>query len=82
MSDRLEPYTRRGLKRIPCAKCGEPSAYQWQICADGNVYRGICAEHDIELNTMVMRWMFGDTKETEIEAYRKRVGMEQSDGRR
>lgn len=73
---RRQPYTERGIRRVPCTKCGKPSAFQWQICADGNVYRGLCAEHDVELNAMVMRWAFGETREDAIRRYAEkcRVG--------
>lgn len=56
MSNRRTPYTERGIRRVPCYKCGQPSRYQWQVCADGNVWRGLCAACDIALNRLVLRW--------------------------
>lgn len=67
------PYSAAGIGRVPCARCRRPSAFQWQICADGNQYRPLCKACDVELNTIVMRFVFGETKEAVIEAYRKRV---------
>jgi hypothetical protein len=58
---------------VPCARCGESSHYQWNICADKNRPRGICADCDVKLNAMVMRWMFGRTREADITAYRQLV---------
>ena len=31
--------------------------HQWQICADGNIYRPICKECDIALNALVLEFM-------------------------
>ena len=70
---RTKPYTPTGIRRVPCARCDKPSRYQWQICADDRVFRGLCEECDIELNAMVMRWVWGDTREADIAAYAERA---------
>lgn len=71
---RRTPYTTKGIRRMRCIRgCGRPGEYQWQICADRNVWRVLCAEHDVELNEMVMRWAFGDKREADIADYRKKV---------
>jgi hypothetical protein len=31
--------------------------HQWNVCANDNRYVGICAECDIALNRLVLRWM-------------------------
>jgi hypothetical protein len=54
---RTKPYTERGIKRIPCARCGGLSSTQWQICGDGNQFRGLCVPCDVALNILVMRWI-------------------------
>jgi hypothetical protein len=54
---RRKPYTEIGISRIPCSRCGKPSRYQWQICADGRQYRGVCDECDVELNELVLKFM-------------------------
>jgi len=60
---RLKPYTKIGIKRMKCFRCGNKAIFQWQICSDGNQYRPICSECDIELNEMVLKWMgFSDWK--------------------
>lgn len=67
---RLKPYTVLGLARMKCIRgCGRQAFSQWQICADGNVYRGICRECDADLNAMVMRWAFGDARESDLQRY-------------
>jgi hypothetical protein len=70
---RRTPYTATGIKRARCFKCNGPGHAQWQICADGNQYRVICKKHDVELNTMVMRWAFGKAAESKIQAYKTEV---------
>ena len=54
---RLAPYTEIGLRRLSCIRCGKPATTQWQVCADGNVYRPLCRGCDVELNAMVLEWM-------------------------
>lgn len=70
---RTKPYTEAGIRRVPCARCGAPSRYQWQVCADGRQYRGICETCDIALNRMVLRWFgFNDWRE-KMRAYVAKV---------
>ena len=73
MSRRRKPYTAMGIRRVPCARCGKPSLYQWNICADRNRPRGLCADCDVKLNVLVMRWVFGRAREADLEAYRALV---------
>lgn len=54
---RKKPYTKVGISRVPCCRCGAPSVHQWQICSDGNVFRGLCLRCDIALNRLVLKWM-------------------------
>ena len=54
---RREPYTERGISKTPCLRCGEPSTQQWQICATGSRWAGVCVECDIKLNEMVIEFM-------------------------
>lgn len=54
---RRKPYTEIGISRLPCFRCGEKAHHQWQICADGNLYRPVCLDCDIALNKLVLRWM-------------------------
>lgn len=57
---RPRPYTRRGLARVPCAHCGEPSAHQWNLtaCAIGRGgWFAVCHPCDLALNAMVLRFL-------------------------
>ena len=71
---RSKPYTATGILRVPCVRCGAPSRTQWQICADGRLYRPLCAPCDIALNEMVMRWVWGSAREDDLERYREERG--------
>jgi hypothetical protein len=69
---RRTPYTTRGIRRIPCFRCGQPSAFQWNVCADGGRYRGVCDPCDIALNELVLRF-FGDKEwRTKMAKYKAR----------
>lgn len=54
---RQKPYTQIGISRIPCTRCGKPSYHQWQVCANGRRFVGICLDCDIELNRVVLKFM-------------------------
>lgn len=70
---RIKPYTKRGIGRVPCLKCGKPSTCQWQICCLNNEYKGLCTECDIDLNRLVLEFVGVSKKEGYclIEAYKE-----------
>jgi|TARA_Y100000310_G_scaffold333960_1_gene412608 NAD-dependent SIR2 family protein deacetylase len=53
---RKKPYSEIGILRISCKRCGKSSTQQWQVCANNNLYLGVCDRCDIELNKMVLRF--------------------------
>lgn len=53
---RTKPYTERGIRRVPCLRCGQPSRYQWNICSLAGRH-GVCIECDIELNRTTLAFM-------------------------
>lgn len=55
---RRKPYSARGISRVPCVKCGQPSEHQWRICATGK-WHPTCIKCDVELNKLVATWAFG-----------------------
>ena len=69
---RKKPYSAAGIKRMKCFRCGRQATQQWQICADGNQYRPLCTECDIELNEMVLRFMGFDNVDELMQEYRRR----------
>ena len=60
---RRKPYTDKGIKRVPCFRCGKPSVQQWQICVLNNEYKGVCKDCDFELNKLVLEFMGISEKE-------------------
>lgn len=70
---RRKPYTEIGISRIPCAKCGDPSSHQWQICANGNQFQGLCDRCDVGLNALVLRWIGHPRAEQLIRKYSEPV---------
>lgn len=70
---RRKPYTQIGIRRLTCCRCQNKATVQWQICADGNTYRPLCTPCDLELNEIVMRWVWGDTREDDLQRYRKKM---------
>jgi hypothetical protein len=75
MTKRRQPYTSIGIRRVRCAikGCTRKGYAAWQICADGRTFRAICGEHDIELNTMVIRWAGFPNAEKIIARYAAKV---------
>lgn len=53
---RRKPYTEKGISRVPCFKCGQPSLTQWQICTLQNEYKGLCMKCDLDLNNLVLEF--------------------------
>ena len=69
---RHKPYTERGLRRLRCSRCGaKKPQFQWQICSDGNLWRPICGECDIELNELVLKFMNDPDRKRKMKEYRK-----------
>jgi hypothetical protein len=67
------PYSLRGISRVPCARCGAPSQQQWNICADGNRYRGMCNECDVLLNELVLDFVRDSERAVKIARYRRKM---------
>ncbi len=68
---RNKPYTKIGIKRLKCVRCGNKASQQWQICSDDNTFRPICDECDIKLNELVLDFMNFKDKSEKIEKYIK-----------
>ena len=68
---RRTPYTERGIRRLECfrAGCRNRAETQWQICADGNVYRPLCLPCNVELNRLVLEWAGLADAQAEIATY-------------
>lgn len=68
-SQRKHPYTALGLSRLKCIACDQPAVAQFQVCADGNVYRPVCSEHDRQINSAVLCLMGHPDVDTVMREY-------------
>lgn len=66
---RVEPYTDAGVRRLPCVRCGGKSLFQWNACADDNLWRPLCLDCDVELNRMVLTWMRDPEADAKADRY-------------
>jgi hypothetical protein len=66
---RKTPYTERGIKKLPCFRCGNPAAHQWQICSDGRLFRPVCVSCDFGLNMLVLNFMRDPDMDAKIKKY-------------
>lgn len=73
MPCRRKPYTQIGIRRVPCFRCGRPAEHQWQICADGNLWRPLCTHCDVAINDCVLRFMRDPNRKTKMRRYREQV---------
>jgi len=69
---RKRPYTTIGVRRLSCARCGQPATCQWQVCADGNLYRPICPRCDLLLNRLVLQTMRDPETVAKMQRYQQR----------
>jgi hypothetical protein len=68
---RRKPYTARGITRVPCARCRAPSVHQWQVCANGNRYLGVCRACDVEMNRLALDFIGHPHADALMETYRR-----------
>lgn len=53
---RRRPYTQIGITRVPCSRCGAASRHQWQVCANGGRFLGLCPACDVQLNELALEF--------------------------
>lgn len=72
---RRRPYTVAGIHRLLCSVrgCGRQAWATWSGCADDNMHRPLCPEHDVELNAIASRWWGDPEAEAKLEHYRQLV---------
>ncbi len=56
-SGRRKPYTEVGVRRKSCSRCGKPASTQWQCCANESRWSPLCAQCDVRLNEIAVRFM-------------------------
>jgi NAD-dependent SIR2 family protein deacetylase len=73
---RAKPYTTEEIKKARCARCGEPSQFQWQACANEHRYSPLCADCDYRLNELALRFMRIKNADALLAAYAKKLGVD------
>jgi hypothetical protein len=73
VTGRRKPYTEAGIRRVPCSRCAAPSVHQWQVCANGNRWLGVCIACDIELNAVALEFMRVPDAERLLAEYRAKA---------
>lgn len=58
---------------MPCTRCGKPSQFQWNACANGNWWLPVCEDCDIALNRLALEFMNVPHVEILMEEYEKNV---------
>ena len=69
MNGSVQPYSRDGIRKTPCARCGKPSVHQWQICADKSIFRPTCRACDVALNEVVLKFFGFRNWRAKMKAY-------------
>jgi hypothetical protein len=61
---------------VPCSRCGKPSRYQWQACANGRRFVGVCAACDLGLNMVALHFMRIPNADALLAAYAAKLAKE------
>jgi len=69
MTGRKTPYTRIGLKRLSCVRCGDPAARQVVFPVDG-LWKPLCVRCDEELQLIFLVYLGDPDIDSKIERYR------------
>lgn len=67
------PYTNGEIAKLRCMRCEDPAEQQWQVCADGNIWRPMCTPCDVAVNAMVLEFMRHPDASALIAAYREEM---------
>lgn len=70
---RKKPYTRLGIVRMKCQRCGDKAVFQWNCCANGNRWLPVCEACDIALNKMAMEFFRLPNRKQLLRRYEKMV---------
>ena len=77
MNLRREPYTKEGIKKVKCFRCGAEASRQICLHSDEDVYRPTCAECDVKLHSLALRFMGFKNWKEKIKRYKKRMALEE-----
>lgn len=71
--NRSRPYTQKQLDSLQCHACHAPARFQWNACADGNIWRPLCAGCDVRVNIEVLKVLYPTKWKTKVRAYCKEI---------
>jgi hypothetical protein len=69
LTGRRKPYTKRGLRRLPCTRCGDPASRQVIFPIDG-LWKPVCTKCEEDLNVVCLVFMGDPDIDAKIESYR------------
>ena len=68
-----DEYSTAAIVHIPCLRCGTPSAQQFNICALGERFYGVCTRCDIGINRAVLCYIRYPQRRMIMRAYTRRA---------
>lgn len=69
---RKEPYTELGVRRMKCVRCQAKAEFQWNACADDNLWRPLCIDCDVGLNLLALTYMGDPDAPAKVAAYERK----------
>ena len=63
------PIPLSKLYKSECYVCGDPARFQWNACADGNVWRPLCKACDVAINISVLQVLYPVEWLAKVKAY-------------
>lgn len=67
------PYPDSKLRSMQCHCCQQPARFQWNACADGNVWRALCPACDVRINIAVLQVLDPKRWRVKVRAYCKEI---------
>ena len=72
MLGRHKLYTRIGLQRLSCVRCGDPASRQVRFSVDG-LWKPVCKRCDEELQLLFLIYVDDPDIDSKIERYRNEI---------
>jgi len=70
LTGRHKLYTKIGLRRLSCVRCGDPAARQVRFSVDG-LWKPVCRQCDEELQLIFLVYLGDPDIDSKIERYRE-----------
>ena len=64
------------LVKMACHCCGARARYQWNACADGNIWRPLCPRCDVAVNIAILRVLHPKRWRSKVRAYARRINFD------